>query len=117
MKREHRGFQARGRSARSSRRSRAQGSDPPSSARSWRGRSGGTSRTAGSTATSSLRSSTFTYYGFGWVKPWAGDGMYWHFALLRVLAVCITLGLAYRIVMPLFFLGFTYVFLLEQARY
>jgi vitamin K-dependent gamma-carboxylase len=59
----------------------------------------------------------FTYYGFGWVKPWAGDGMYWHFALLGVLAVCIALGLAYRIVMPLFFLGFTYVFLLEQARY
>ncbi|HEV3478919.1 MAG TPA: HTTM domain-containing protein [Gaiellaceae bacterium] len=59
----------------------------------------------------------FTYYGFGWVQPWAGDGMYWHFALLGVLAICIALGFAYRIAMPLFFLGFTYVFLLEQARY
>ena len=59
----------------------------------------------------------FTFYGFGWVKPWAGDGMYWHFAILGVLAICIVLGFAYRIVMPLFFLGFTYVFLLEQARY
>ena len=58
----------------------------------------------------------FTFYGFGWVKPWAGDGMYWHFATLGVLAICIVLGFAYRIVMPLFFLGFTYVFLLEQAR-
>jgi hypothetical protein len=59
----------------------------------------------------------FTYYGFGWVEPWAGNGMYWHFAALGALAVCIMLGLAYRIVMPLFALGFTYVFLLEQARY
>ena len=20
----------------------------------------------------------FKYYGFGWVEPWPGDGMYWH---------------------------------------
>ena len=59
----------------------------------------------------------FTYYGFGWVQPWPGDWMYWHFAALGVLAACIMLGLFYRIAAPLFFLGFTYVFLLEQARY
>ncbi|MBA2360245.1 MAG: HTTM domain-containing protein, partial [Actinobacteria bacterium] len=59
----------------------------------------------------------FTYYGFGWVQPWPGNGMYWHFAALGVLAACIMVGFAYRIAAPLFFLGFTYVFLLEQARY
>ncbi|MGH3116428.1 MAG: HTTM domain-containing protein [Gaiellales bacterium] len=59
----------------------------------------------------------FTYYGFGWVEPWPGNGMHWHFAALGVLAVCIMLGLFYRIAAPLFFLAFTYVFLLEQARY
>ena len=59
----------------------------------------------------------FTYFGFGWVQPWPGNGMYWHFAALGVLAACIMLGLFYRIAAPLFFLGFTYVFLLEQARY
>jgi vitamin K-dependent gamma-carboxylase len=59
----------------------------------------------------------FTYYGFGWVEPWPGNGMHWHFAALGVLAACIMLGLFYRIATPLFFLGFTYVFLLEQARY
>jgi vitamin K-dependent gamma-carboxylase-like protein len=59
----------------------------------------------------------FTFYGFGWVEPWPGDGMYWHFVVLGALAICIMLGFAYRIVTPLFFLGFTYVFLLEQARY
>jgi vitamin K-dependent gamma-carboxylase len=59
----------------------------------------------------------FTYWGFGWVEPWPGNGMYWHFAILGALAVCIMLGLAYRVATVLFFLGFTYVFLLEQARY
>lgn len=59
----------------------------------------------------------FTYYGFSWVKPWPGDGMYWHFAALALLAVCIALGLFYRVATVLFFFGFTYVFLLEKAHY
>jgi len=59
----------------------------------------------------------FKFHGFGWIEPWPGSWMEAHFAVLGALAVCITLGLAYRIVAPLFFLGFTYVFLLEQARY
>jgi hypothetical protein len=59
----------------------------------------------------------FTWLGFGWVEPWPGNWMKVHFAVLGALAACIALGLAYRLVAPLFFLGFTYVFLLEQARY
>jgi vitamin K-dependent gamma-carboxylase len=59
----------------------------------------------------------FTYYGFEWVHPWPGNGMYYHFAALGVLAVCIMAGFAYRVSATLFFLGFTYVFLLEQAIY
>jgi len=59
----------------------------------------------------------FTYYGFDWVKPWPGEGMYLHFVGLGILAVFITLGLWYRISTVLFFLGFTYVFLLEEGRY
>jgi vitamin K-dependent gamma-carboxylase len=59
----------------------------------------------------------FTYYGFDWVKPLPGDGMYFLFFGLGVLAVCITLGFWYRVSAILFFLGFTYSFLLEQARY
>lgn len=59
----------------------------------------------------------FKYYGFGWVEPWAGDGMYWHFALLAVLAVMIMVGLLYRLATIVFFFAFSYVFLLEQARY
>jgi len=59
----------------------------------------------------------FTYYGFGWVSPLPGDGMYWLFIGMGVLSVLIALGLWYRISMALFFLAFTYMFLLDQARY
>ena len=59
----------------------------------------------------------FTYHGFGWVQPWPGWGMQAHFLALGILAVCITVGFYYRIAAPLFFLGFTYVFLLEKAHY
>lgn len=59
----------------------------------------------------------FTYYGFGWVRPWPGDGMYLHFVALGALAICILLGLWYRISATLFFVGFTYVFLLDRTNY
>lgn len=59
----------------------------------------------------------FTFYGFGWVRPWPGDGMYWHFGILAVLAVMIAVGLFYRTACILFFLGITQVFLIEQALY
>jgi vitamin K-dependent gamma-carboxylase-like protein len=59
----------------------------------------------------------FTYYGFDWVRPWAGSGMYVHFAVLGLLAVSILVGYRTRIAAVLFFLGFTYVFLLDVTRY
>ena len=59
----------------------------------------------------------FGYFGLDWVAPWPGDGMYWHFLGLGVLAALIVFGLLYRLAAALFFAGFTYVFLLEQARY
>lgn len=43
--------------------------------------------------------------------------MHAHFLGLGMLAFCIMIGFAYRTATVLFFLGFTYVFLLEQARY
>ncbi len=59
----------------------------------------------------------FKFYGFGWVQPWPGDGMKLHFLVLGLLAFCLTVGLFYRLASALFFVGFTYVFLLDQARY
>ena len=43
--------------------------------------------------------------------------MYWHMAALGILAILITIGWFYRASALLFFLGFTYIFLLEKARY
>ena len=59
----------------------------------------------------------FHYLGFEWLKPWPGNGMYLHFIALGVLALMIMTGLWYRASTILFFTGFTYTFLLEQARY
>ena len=59
----------------------------------------------------------FTFYGFEWVRPWPGNGMYLHFAALGVAAVCIAAGFFYRIAAALFFAGFTYIFLLAEAHY
>jgi vitamin K-dependent gamma-carboxylase len=59
----------------------------------------------------------FPYYGFGWLRPLPGIGMELLFAGLGILAICIALGFYYRLSATLFFLGFTYSYLLEQARY
>ncbi len=60
---------------------------------------------------------TFTYYGFSWVKPWPGRGMYIHFFILGLAAACVMAGFLYRIAAPVFFLAFTFTFLLDQTRY
>ncbi len=59
----------------------------------------------------------FTFYGFEWLKPWPGDGMYFHFIAMGILSVCIMVGFKYRIATILFFFAFSYMFLLEQSRY
>lgn len=59
----------------------------------------------------------FSYFGFDGLRPLPGDGMYTFFYILGALAFCILIGAAYRIVMPLFFVGFSYVFLLDQTNY
>lgn len=59
----------------------------------------------------------FKYYGFSWVEPWPGWGMYLHFGILGAAALGIAFGCFYRVCAAVWFLGFTYVFLLEQACY
>jgi len=59
----------------------------------------------------------FKYSGFEWVNPWPGYGMYLHFYGLGILALMIALGFFYRVAAALFFLGFTYVFLLAESKY
>lgn len=59
----------------------------------------------------------FHYYGFEWVKPLPGDGMYALFHVLGLLSLLILVGALYRLSMALFCVMFTYVFLLDQAQY
>jgi vitamin K-dependent gamma-carboxylase len=59
----------------------------------------------------------FSYPGFAWVHPWPDPWMHVHFVLLAVLALGIALGFFYRICAALFFLGFTYVELIDQTNY
>ena len=59
----------------------------------------------------------FQYEWFSWIVPFPGNGMYLLFAALGILALMIAFGLFYRTATILFFLGYTYVFLLDQAFY
>ncbi|MCB0155622.1 MAG: HTTM domain-containing protein [Anaerolineae bacterium] len=59
----------------------------------------------------------FTYYGFGWVKPLPGLGLYAVYAALALLALSIAAGLLYRPSISLFFLLFTYTELLDKTYY
>lgn len=59
----------------------------------------------------------FTYFPFDFFKPFPGDGMYYLFYFMGFLSVCIIIGFFYRISMFLFWISFSYMFLLEQAKY
>lgn len=59
----------------------------------------------------------FKYYGFSWVQPWPGNGLYLHWILLGILALFVATGFLYRLSVTLIFLSHTYFFLLDQGRY
>lgn len=59
----------------------------------------------------------FPYYGFEWVKPFSGIGMYIVFGIMLLCTILIVLGLFYRLSISLFFLLFTYVELIDKTNY
>ena len=59
----------------------------------------------------------FKYEGFGWVTPGPPALMYAVFIGLAIAAAMIACGLFYRWAATLFFLGITYVFLLDTATF
>lgn len=60
----------------------------------------------------------FTYPGFSWVHPLPSlELMEAHFILIGVLSVMVILGLCYRFAAVGLAVAFSYVYLLEQARY
>lgn len=60
----------------------------------------------------------FTYPGFSWVHPWpSAELMEWHFIIMGVFAAMVAVGLFYRTAAVCLAVMFSYVYLLEQARY
>ncbi len=59
----------------------------------------------------------FSYPGFEWIRPWPDALMHVHFYLLIFLALGMAAGFFYRTCSLLFFIGFTYVELIDQAVY
>jgi hypothetical protein len=59
----------------------------------------------------------FSYYGFGWVKPWPGAGMYIHFGAMAVLAAMIVVGLFTRFATLGFGVLFAYAHLIDKTNY
>lgn len=59
----------------------------------------------------------FTYYGFDWVKPWPGIGMYVHFAIMAVFAFGVMVGFHYRVCIAGFGLLFLYAHLIDKTNY
>lgn len=59
----------------------------------------------------------FTFYGFDWVQSWGDPGMYILFGIVMLSAFCIMIGFAYRLFMPVFFLAFTYIELIDKSTY
>lgn len=59
----------------------------------------------------------FKWYGWSWVQPWPGDGMYYHFYVMGALCGLMFVGLCYRLAAIAFALAFTQVFLLDRIQY
>ncbi|HEV2295985.1 MAG TPA: HTTM domain-containing protein [Tepidisphaeraceae bacterium] len=59
----------------------------------------------------------FKYYGFAWVHPWPGEGMIYHLWAWALAAICVAIGLGYRISAAVLWLLITHMFLLDQTRY
>lgn len=59
----------------------------------------------------------FKYWGFSWVQVPPVWAIYALYAALALIALCVALGLFYRVAIVLFFLGFTYAQLLDVTNY
>ena len=59
----------------------------------------------------------FQYEWFSWLRPLPEEVTYLLFVILGICGILIALGLFYRLSSIIFFLGYTYVFLLEKSTY
>ncbi len=59
----------------------------------------------------------FPYHGFEWVRPWPEPWLTVHFVVLALASLFVALGLFYRLASVTLFLSYTYVFLMDEAKY
>lgn len=59
----------------------------------------------------------FTYTGFDWVQPLGAVGMHVIFAAVALAALCIAIGWLYRVASIVFFVGFSYIELIDVTTY
>jgi len=59
----------------------------------------------------------FSYYGFSWLNPWPGHGMYFHMIIIGASGLFISIGLFYRFFAFLLFLSFTSFFFMDPSYY
>jgi hypothetical protein len=59
----------------------------------------------------------FHYWGFGWVRPWPGIGMYLHYGVMAASAAAVMFGIRYRVAIVVFGLTFTYAHLCDKSNY
>lgn len=59
----------------------------------------------------------FSYDGLDWIRPLPAGLMHIHFVVLAILGLMVAVGFCYRVAILLFFLGFTYVELVDQTAY
>ena len=55
----------------------------------------------------------FAFYGFEWIRPLPGYGMYFLFIFLTIVTIGIITGYRFKISLSLFLLGFTYIFMCD----
>ncbi|MEN8789141.1 MAG: HTTM domain-containing protein [Flavobacteriaceae bacterium] len=60
---------------------------------------------------------TFHFIGFDWLQPLPGYGMYFYFAIMGILGICIALGYRYRLSIICFALMWWAVYLMQKTSY
>lgn len=59
----------------------------------------------------------FHYWGFGWVQPLPGVGMYVLYGVIALAALCVLLGVAFRAAAVVFALTFSYAHFCDKTNY
>lgn len=60
---------------------------------------------------------TFSFIGFEWLQPLAGNGMYYYYAIMGVFSLLIMVGFKYRLAMISFTLMWSATYLMQKSSY